>query len=244
MLILGSCKVCVDSYSFVVKTWSLFLGTHQAQQLAKKVNCSNKMANVDRRTPLPQFQATSAEQDRISLFSQPLTTMSLFLAISVRSAVSGVRFFLLHPVVKFFLFPITLAAVAGYQLDGPHKATLDIIYFWLSYVVWWVGLGVLSSIGLGSGIHSGILFLFPHVIKVSCFFCVRTYVFMCMGSKSLKCVVTPLAHANENRFFTAVTTLVAWRTKSRLWIYFRATDCWCLVVVAALGVVLHSSGVH
>lgn len=32
-------------------------------------------------------------------------------------------------------------------------------------VVWWVGLGVLSSVGLGSGMHSGLLFMFPHVLR-------------------------------------------------------------------------------
>lgn len=32
--------------------------------------------------------------------------------------------------------------------------------------MWWVGLGVLSSIGLGTGMHSGLLFLFPHMLKV------------------------------------------------------------------------------
>jgi hypothetical protein len=37
---------------------------------------------------------------------------------------------------------------------------------WTLYVVWWVGLGVLSSIGLGTGMHSGLLFLFPHMLKV------------------------------------------------------------------------------
>lgn len=37
---------------------------------------------------------------------------------------------------------------------------------WVSYAAWWVGLGVLSSIGLGSGLHSGLLFLFPHILKV------------------------------------------------------------------------------
>lgn len=37
---------------------------------------------------------------------------------------------------------------------------------WVKYVVWWVGLGVLSSIGLGTGMHSGLLFLFPHILKV------------------------------------------------------------------------------
>ena len=33
------------------------------------------------------------------------------------------------------------------------------------HIVRWVGLGILSSIGLGSGLQSGVLFLFPHVIK-------------------------------------------------------------------------------
>jgi vacuole membrane protein 1 len=30
-------------------------------------------------------------------------------------------------------------------------------------VVWWLALGVLSSVGLGTGMHSGLLFLFPHI---------------------------------------------------------------------------------
>ncbi|CAM9121542.1 unnamed protein product [Choristocarpus tenellus] len=33
------------------------------------------------------------------------------------------------------------------------------------FIVWWVGLGVLSSVGLGTGMHSGVLFLFPHIMK-------------------------------------------------------------------------------
>lgn len=36
----------------------------------------------------------------------------------------------------------------------------------MKYVAWWIGLGVLSSIGLGTGMHSGLLFLFPHMLKV------------------------------------------------------------------------------
>lgn len=30
-------------------------------------------------------------------------------------------------------------------------------------VAWWLALGVLSSVGLGTGMHSGLLFLFPHI---------------------------------------------------------------------------------
>ena len=35
------------------------------------------------------------------------------------------------------------------------------------FVTWWLGLGVLSSVGLGTGMHTGLLFLFPHILKVS-----------------------------------------------------------------------------
>jgi hypothetical protein len=31
---------------------------------------------------------------------------------------------------------------------------------------WWFGTGVLSSVGLGTGMHTGVLFLFPHIFRV------------------------------------------------------------------------------
>ena len=35
--------------------------------------------------------------------------------------------------------------------------------FVIEYTIWWVGLGILSSIGFGMGLQSGMLFLYPHV---------------------------------------------------------------------------------
>ena len=40
------------------------------------------------------------------------------------------------------------------------------VKFGALFVSWWMGLGILSSIGLGTGMHSGILFLFPHCMEV------------------------------------------------------------------------------
>ena len=34
-------------------------------------------------------------------------------------------------------------------------------------IIWWLLLGIMSSIGFGTGIHTGILFLFPHIYKVT-----------------------------------------------------------------------------
>ncbi|CCD17206.1 unnamed protein product, partial [Trypanosoma congolense IL3000] len=35
----------------------------------------------------------------------------------------------------------------------------------LADAVWWLGLGILSSVGLGTGMHSGLLFLFPYIYR-------------------------------------------------------------------------------
>jgi len=49
---------------------------------------------------------------------------------------------------------------------GKEQARLEAAEHVAQYLVWWVGLGILSSIGLGTGMHSGLLFLFPHMLKV------------------------------------------------------------------------------
>ena len=33
-----------------------------------------------------------------------------------------------------------------------------------SFMLWWIGLGVVSSIGLGTGLHTGSLYLFPYIL--------------------------------------------------------------------------------
>jgi hypothetical protein len=45
-------------------------------------------------------------------------------------------------------------------------AAVLLLQEWVLYTTWWISLGVLSSIGLGTGMHSGLLFLFPHMLKV------------------------------------------------------------------------------
>jgi hypothetical protein len=47
-----------------------------------------------------------------------------------------------------------------------HRTRHHALQEWTLYTTWWVALGVLSSIGLGTGMHSGLLFLFPHMLKV------------------------------------------------------------------------------
>jgi len=43
----------------------------------------------------------------------------------------------------------------------------NVIYDNIIFVIWWVGLGILSSIGLGSGLHTFVLFTGPHIVTVT-----------------------------------------------------------------------------
>lgn len=54
------------------------------------------------------------------------------------------------------------AEVQRYRAVFAHGWWREVEY-WLGDALYWVVLGVLSSIGLGTGMHSGLLFLFPHI---------------------------------------------------------------------------------
>jgi len=46
----------------------------------------------------------------------------------------------------------------------------DTVHSWEEYLVWcgwWVGLGILSSVGLGTGLHTFLLYLGPHIAAVT-----------------------------------------------------------------------------
>lgn len=102
---------------------------------------------------------------RLTLLRSPLRTLATFGACAASAAARGARWLASHPLTLFILVPVLLLYAAlkasGYLTYEVREAEM-----WLQYVVWWVGLGVLSSIGLGTGMHSGLLFLFPHMLKV------------------------------------------------------------------------------
>lgn len=54
-----------------------------------------------------------------------------------------------------------------YYIPGRHQLYFDVIRNNTFFVVYWVGLGVLSSVGLGTGLHTFILYLGPHIASVT-----------------------------------------------------------------------------
>jgi len=106
-------------------------------------------------------QQMADDREQIVLHRRPFTTLRLFLAATTEFLRDTAHYGATHPVT---LRTIPLAGLVYLGLRAMNMAGgLDHA---VAFVVWWVGLGVLSSIGLGTGLHTGMLFLFPHIFRV------------------------------------------------------------------------------
>ncbi|KAI8883661.1 hypothetical protein K501DRAFT_323390 [Backusella circina FSU 941] len=65
-----------------------------------------------------------------------------------------------------FVFILSLLALSN-QITGPHQRYLDNITQHLVWYGTWLVLGVVSSIGLGTGLHTFVLFLGPYIAEVT-----------------------------------------------------------------------------
>jgi len=59
------------------------------------------------------------------------------------------------------------AAALVWLVPGPHTALLTAAAPHAYWYGWWVWLGILSSVGLGTGLHTFVLFLGPFIVRVA-----------------------------------------------------------------------------
>lgn len=53
------------------------------------------------------------------------------------------------------------------HLEGSHLPYVQHLYKKILWCLYWCGLGILSSVGLGTGLHTFILYLGPHIASVT-----------------------------------------------------------------------------
>lgn len=107
------------------------------------------------------------EREKIVLWRSPVTTVKYFvMETSVLLYLLGRRLYNRKKTVILFLIILALL-VTVYNLEGAHQKSVKRIektFLWCAY---WVGLGILSSVGLGTGLHTFLLYLGPHIAAVT-----------------------------------------------------------------------------
>lgn len=62
---------------------------------------------------------------------------------------------------------VMIALYLMYNTQGRHQPYVEVIEKYVLWCAYWIGLGVLSSVGLGTGLHTFLLYLGPHIAAVT-----------------------------------------------------------------------------
>ncbi|XP_030042156.1 vacuole membrane protein 1 isoform X2 [Microcaecilia unicolor] len=106
-------------------------------------------------------------RQHIVLWRQPLITLQyFFLETLVKLKEWTIKLWHRRGIVMSFLLLFTMLTSA-YYIEGAHQQYVQYMekkFLWCAY---WVGLGILSSVGLGTGLHTFLLYLGPHIASVT-----------------------------------------------------------------------------
>ncbi|KAF8664533.1 hypothetical protein HU200_054714 [Digitaria exilis] len=96
--------------------------------------------------------------------SQPFKTSSFFM-LAIAQSLGRTCSSVLKKGSWLKIVVLLVVAAWGMLLftDGPHEKHLEKLLWYARFGLWWIILGVASSIGLGSGLHTFVMYLGPHV---------------------------------------------------------------------------------
>lgn len=105
------------------------------------------------------------ERKNLVIYKKPLKVLSLLVTILVELVQNGLSWFLNHWISKY----VVIFIISMYFASLPYSPVYDyanLLIDVIKFMTWWLLLGIVSSIGMGTGMHTGLLFLFPHIVSV------------------------------------------------------------------------------
>lgn len=107
------------------------------------------------------------ERESIKLWTHPILTIK-YCGLEVSALFETYkRGFFNNKKTIAFLTILLIGFFTMWYIPGKHQVYVELIRSNAFFVVYWVGLGVISSIGLGTGLHTFLLYLGPHIASVT-----------------------------------------------------------------------------
>ncbi|CAJ0942573.1 unnamed protein product, partial [Mesorhabditis belari] len=107
------------------------------------------------------------EREGIVIWKSPITTIYYAFLESCHMLVEFLQALARRKLLLFLLSVATAALYYFYLTPGSHQPYFQFIEKKIVWWSWWVFLGILSSIGFGSGLHTFLLYLGPHIASVT-----------------------------------------------------------------------------
>ncbi|CAB3222207.1 unnamed protein product [Arctia plantaginis] len=107
------------------------------------------------------------DTDSLVLWKRPITTLEYFFRELFILISAGLQRLLAYKLLALTIAVAILSTVVSYHVTGPHQPYVQVVVATLAWWGWWVVLGVCSSVGLGTGLHTFLLYLGPHIARVT-----------------------------------------------------------------------------
>ncbi|XP_055699412.1 vacuole membrane protein 1 isoform X2 [Phlebotomus papatasi] len=139
----------------------------QNQQQQKKTPNGTAMDSFVRKQSARDREKERNERKKIVIWRHPILT-SKYCALECMTLMQTYgRKVSDHKKLMAVLVAAVAIVISLYHVPGKHQAYIDMIRVHMWFVTYWVGLGVLSSVGLGTGLHTFLLYLGPHIASVT-----------------------------------------------------------------------------
>ncbi|CAG5022855.1 unnamed protein product [Parnassius apollo] len=157
---------------FYFRTWILsYLARLGYYKLAAAVQQNDVEPRARNGLHSPQKEAkiktVQMDTDSLVLWRRPLTTLEYFFKELLILISTGLQKLLAYRILALTIILLTVGTVISYYVSGPHQPYVQVTVATLAWWGWWVILGVCSSVGLGTGLHTFLLYLGPHIARVT-----------------------------------------------------------------------------